>query len=94
MSILSNLRVYIASKWEVSSSEKLSKEDIKNIDSIEVVDSEFGLSACFHLKSGGQSYMPLSKDSELSVGDEIDPKDAKILTLSREGDKDIYRLEA
>lgn len=93
MDFLSKLQVY-ASKWSVTSEDKLSKEDIKAIDEIEVVESEYGLSACFHLVNGGKSYMPLSRDTDASVGDTLDPKKVKVLTLSREGDDDIYKLEA
>ena len=91
MGFLSKLTVY-AQSWKEESREKLPASDIKAIDKAEVVNSEFGLSACFFLKSGGRSYIPLSRDVEAEVGDVIPLNKAQVITLSREGDDDIFRL--
>lgn len=92
MGFLSKLTVY-AQSWKEESREKLPASDIKAIDKAEVVDSEFGLSACFFLKSGGKSYMPLSKDVKAVAGDSIPLNKAEVITLSRDGDDDILRLK-
>jgi hypothetical protein len=58
----------------------------------EVVPSDLGKSVCFFMKGGGQTYIPLSEQSKLEVGDELDLKTARLITLSRKGNSDIYRV--
>jgi hypothetical protein len=45
------------------------------------------------MKAGGQTFIPLSTNSTLGVGDSVDLTKAKLLQLHREGDADIYRVE-
>lgn len=78
--------------WTITNSRPFAPEEIAAVDRAEVVASQYGNSVCFFFKSGGQTYIPLSKQSELAVGDELDIKTAKLITLSREGEKDIYRV--
>jgi hypothetical protein len=59
----------------------------------EVVPSEYGNSVCFFMKSGGQTYIPLSNQSTLAVGDAVDLNKAKLLTLHRDGSADITRID-
>lgn len=92
MGLLDGLRIY-ASSWEVTSTDKLSASDIKSIEKAEVTSGTHGLSACFFLKAGGRRYMPLSRDVEAEEGDIIDLHDVKVLTLSKDGEDDIMRLE-
>lgn len=92
MGLLDGLRTY-ASSWEVTSTQKLSAADIENVEKAEVVASTYGLSACFFMKTGSRKYMPLSRDVEAEEGDLIDLRDAKVLTLSKDGEDDIVRLE-
>lgn len=91
MGFLDNLRVY-AQKWEETARSTFSKADRAKVEKCTVVESDYGLSACFHLVGGGVQYMPLSKDVDLEVGDTIDMEEAEVITLSRPGDNDIYRL--
>lgn len=93
MNIFSSLRVY-AGKWAVKASRAFSEEEINAVDHASVVDSQYGNSVCFVMKSGGQTFIPLSTNSSLSLGDDVDLSKAKLLTLGREGDADIYRVEA
>ena len=92
MNIFNSIRVY-AGKWQVKDSRAFSQEEIDAVDKASVVDSQYGLSVCFFLKSGGQSFIPLSSTSSLNVGDAVNLSAAKLLTLSREGDDDILRVE-
>lgn len=92
MGVFSTLQTY-AQPWEETEREAFTKEEIKEIKSAKVVKSEYGLSACFMLKSGGQRYIPLSREVQAEEGESIDVKNAEIVTLSRMGDDDIYRLE-
>jgi len=93
MNIFSSLRVY-AGKWAIKASRAFSEEEINAVDHASVVDSQYGNSVCFVMKSGGQTFIPLSTNSSLSLGDDVDLSKAKLLTLGREGDTDIYRVEA
>lgn len=92
MNIFSSLRVY-AGKWGVSASRDFTADEIGAVQSAHVVDSQYGNSVCFLMKSGGQTFIPLSTNSTLGIGDDVDLSKAKLLTLSREGDADIYRVE-
>ena len=93
MNIFSALRVY-AGKWNVKETRDFTQEEMDAIDTASVVDSQYGMSVCFFMKSGGQTYIPLSNDSSKSVGDTIDLKTAKLLTLGRQGESDIFRVKA
>ena len=96
MGFLDSLRTY-AGAWEVTNTEKLSAAEIKTIDKIEVVsrDNEWGtsVSMCFFMKGGGRKYIPLSRDSDLEDGDNVDPKSVEVITLERDGDDPIYRAD-
>jgi hypothetical protein len=91
MNIFSALRVY-AGKWSVSNSRKFTADEIAAVTSATVVDSQYGNSVCFMMKSGGQTYIPLDQNSNLGIGDSVDLSKASLLTLSRQGDADIYRV--
>lgn len=91
--IFQNLRVY-AGKWAVKASRKFTNEEISAVDHACVVDSQYGMSVCFFMKSGGQTFIPLSTNSTLALGDDVDLSKASLLTLERTGDADIYRIEA
>ena len=93
MNIFSSLTVY-AGKWAVKNARKFSEEEINAVDHASVVDSQYGSSVCFFMKNGGQTYIPLSTNSSLGLGDSVDLTKAQILTLHRDGDADIYRVEA
>lgn len=91
--IFSNLRTY-AAKWQVKNSRPFSAEEIAAVVSASVVPSDYGNSVCFMMVSGGMTYIPLSNTSKLTVGETVDLKSATLLTLSKDGESDIYRVEA
>jgi hypothetical protein len=43
---------------------------------------------------GGQTFIPLSQNSSKTVGESIDLSTAKLLTLGKDGEADIFRVEA
>ena len=92
MNIFAGLQVY-AGKWNVTDSRSFNDEDKAMISRAEVVASEYGNSVCFFMKSGGQTYIPLSNQSSLTVGDDVDLNKAKLLTLHRDGSDDITRID-
>ena len=91
MNIFSALKVY-AGKWNVKESRAFTSDEIAAVKSATVVDSQFGQSVCFLMHSGGQTYIPLDQNSSKMTGDSIDLSAAKLLTLERAGEADIYRV--
>lgn len=84
---------HVAEMWRISNSRHLTNEEILAISSNRVVKSQYGLSVEFSMKKGGVRYLPLLKENKLSENAKINLHDAKILTLSKEGEKDIYRID-
>ena len=91
--IFSSLRVY-AGKWNLKSSRAFSPEEIAAVASAVVVASQYGNSVCFTMVGGGQTFIPLSNSSSKTVGESIDVASAKLLTLEKDGEADIFRVEA
>ncbi len=91
MNIFSALRVY-AGKWNEKKVDVFSPEEIALVDKAEVVESQYGLSVCFFMKAGGQSYIPLDQNSSAAIGDTIDLTKAQVVTLEKKGENDIYRV--
>lgn len=91
MNIFGALKVY-AGKWQVKETKSFSQEEIGLVDKAVVVDSQYGQSVCFFMKSGGQTYIPLDQNSSKATGDAVDLSQASIVTLSKQGEADIYRV--
>ena len=91
--IFSTLRVY-AGKWNLKSSRAFSPEEIAAVSSAVVVASQYGNSVCFTMVGGGQTFIPLSNSSSKTVGESINLASAKLLTLGKDGEADIFRVEA
>ena len=93
MNIFNSLRKY-AGKWSVISTRAFTDEEQGAVISATVVPSQYGTSVCFMMVGGGQTFIPLSTGSHKAVGDTIDLSKASLLTLAKEGEENIYRLEA
>lgn len=93
MNIFSNLRVY-AGKWALKASRVFNQEELAAISSASVVPSQYGNSVCFMMVSGGKTFIPLDQSSTLGVGETVDLSKAELLTLTKEGEADIYRVKA
>lgn len=91
MNIFSNLRVY-GGKWSVKSTRRLSNEELDMVVKAQVVDSQYGNSCCFFMKSGTTTYMPMSTDASSGVGDFLDLRNLEIVTLEKDGENDILRV--
>lgn len=91
--IFSSLRVY-AGKWNLKSSRAFSPEEIAAVASAVVVASQYGNSVCFTMVDGGQTFIPLSNSSFKGVGESINLASVKLLTLEKDGESDIFRVEA
>lgn len=91
MNIFSALRVY-AGKWNVKDTRAFTSEEIAAVDTAKVVDSQYGQSVCFMMKSGGQTFIPLDQNSSKATGDIVDLNAASLVTLEKQGEADIYRV--
>ena len=84
--------------WTVKTTRPFDAEEIAAVDVADVVDSKYGLSVRFKMNAGDHAgdymYIPLCEYSLLKSGDTIDMTTAKLITLCREGEDDIYRVEA
>jgi hypothetical protein len=93
VNVFSSLKKY-AGKWNLKSSRAFSPEEVAAVAAATVVVSQYGNSVCFTMVSGEQTYIPLSQNSAKVVGDSIDLTSAKLLTLEKPGELDIFRVEA
>lgn len=93
MGFLDSIREY-AGSWNFKSKRNIAPEEIAEIKSAVVTPSQFGMSVCMTMLKGGVKYIPLSRDSSLAEGDVIDVKTMEIITLSKDGEKDILRVDA
>ena len=93
MNIFKKVKMY-ATKWQQTGSRNFTAEEIASVERTEVVASQYGNSVCFFMVGGGMSFIPLSKESSLGVGESVDMSTAKLLTLSKQGEDDILRVEA
>jgi hypothetical protein len=91
--IFASLRTY-AGKWAEKSRRAFSAEEVAAVSNAVVVNSNYGLSVCFMMKSGGQTFIPLSTTSSKGVGETVDLNEATLVTLEKQGEADIVRVEA
>ena len=103
LNIFASLKVY-AGKWTpkqnmvdenghpVPNPRNLSAEEIATIASAIVVPSQYGNSVQFTMVSGGLTYIPLDQNSNCATGEVIDLTKAKLTTLEKSGEADIYRV--
>ena len=89
--IFDSLPIY-AGKWSEKSSRNFTQEEIDAVDTAVVVSSAYGSSVRFMMKSGGQTYIPLSSNATAGVGEVVDLAKAKLITLSKSGESDIVRV--
>ena len=93
MNIFSALRVY-AGKWSEKNVRDFTSDEVAAVEQAKVVESQYGFSVCFFMKSGGQSYIPLDQNSSKGLDEVIDLTKAKLVTRQRPGEDDIYRVRA
>lgn len=84
---------HVSTEWMITSSRPFTEDEIMAVSSNRVVKSQYGLSVEFTMKKGGVTYIPLYRGSDDLIGAEIDLHIAEIFTLSKEGEKNIYRID-
>lgn len=78
-------------KWTIMSKRPFNQEEKDMVESAEMVSSKYGNSVKFNMKAGPAMYIPL-ESCHKKVGDHIDLDKCSILTLSKLGEKDIFRI--
>lgn len=91
MNIFSNLRVY-AGKWSVKETRAFTPDEISQVSQAVVVPSQYWNSVQFTMVSGGLTYIPLDQHSNCAAGEIIDLTKARLITLEKSGEADIYRI--
>ena len=91
MNIFASLKVY-AGKWTEKEVRDFSEEEIKAVTTAVVVPSQYGNSVQFIREEGGLSFIPLDQNANVGVGEMIDLTKAKLVTLEKQGEADIYRV--
>ena len=91
MNIFASLKVY-AGKWSEKETREFSAEEVAAITMAVVVPSQYGNSVQFIRRDGGMSFIPLDQNANAGVGEVIDLTKAKLVTLEKEGEADIYRV--
>lgn len=84
---------HYATPWAIKNSRKFTQEEKNAVDAAVVTNSNYGLSVCFTMVGGGKTFIPLSRDSELTAGDNFPMENASLITLEKEGEDDILRVE-
>lgn len=88
--------------WEETSRESITEcEDFDDVSSAEVTEHDFRqedgsiktrVSICLTMKNKQVRYLVLSRDSELEVGDAVEPSSIDIIELERNGET-IHRAD-
>ena len=61
------------------------KKELEVVNRAKVVQGQYTKLVCFYMNDGCQKYIPLCRQSHLSIGDEVDLNTAKLIKLSGEG---------
>lgn len=91
MNIFSNLQVY-AGKWSETGRRAFTEEEKAAVIQAVVVASQYGSSVQFTMRNGGLTFIPLDQNSSLGIGELVDLESAEIVTLSKSGENDIFRV--
>lgn len=79
-------------QWHIKSTRDFTQEEINAVSQAVVVSSQHGNSVQFTMVSGGVTYIPIEQNSDSVAGEIIDITKAKLLTLEKDGESDIYRV--
>ena len=91
MNIFNSFKKY-PTGWREVARRNFTQEEQDAVESVKVVESNYGFSACFVMRSGGAAFIPMANDVDVAVGDAIDISKAELVTLRREGNEDIFRV--
>jgi len=87
----SGIKLY-AGKYEVAEERPFTQSELEDIDAAATVASTWGTSVCLFLKSGYQAFIPLSDDSTVGPGQDIDPAKCVLLLLKKRNAADCRKI--
>lgn len=79
--------------WRVTNKRPFTGEEIKLVKEAFVVQTKAGYSVKFIFNDWKEAYIPVDEKSNVSICEIIDLENAMILTLSKPGHDDIYRVQ-
>lgn len=68
------------------------QEDKNLVASAHVVNSQYGMSACFLMKAGNMFFIPMDSTCNVAPGQALNLDDIKVVTLERQGNADIQKI--
>ncbi|QIU96225.1 hypothetical protein [Bacteroides faecium] len=80
-------------QWHIKSIRDFTQDEINAVSQAVVVSSQYGNSVQFTMISGGMTYIPIEQNSASVAGEIVDITKAKLLTLEKTGEIDIYRVQ-
>lgn len=80
-------------RWRVTNKRPFTKEEIKLVKEAFVVQTKAGYSVKFIFNDLSKKYIPVDESSNVSICEIIDLENAMLLTLSKSGQDDIYRVQ-
>ena len=88
-----DVQINTEEKWHVRERRPFTQEEIDVVRDNVVVECDYGYSVCFFLVGGGKTYIPLSDNASVGMGEPVDMTKAQLVTLSKKGENDILRIE-
>lgn len=79
-------------KWQIVERRPFTDDEKNAVERTNVVATKYGHSIHFFMKGGGQTYLPISSECHVHVGQSVDLDTAQIVVLSK-GAETIYRVE-
>jgi hypothetical protein len=76
------------SGWSIKEVRNFTQEEIDSFISNTIEPAEHGNAVRFDMKSGGRTYIPLAYSATKGVFETIDMQTAKLIIISKEGEKD------
>jgi hypothetical protein len=73
------------STWEIVNVRRFTEEELLMVKSAEIVEGQYGLCAKCFMVGGKTKFLDLGKYSNGQIGEKVDLKDARIITLERDG---------
>ena len=83
---------HVQEHWRLVEERPFTKEEINAVAKTKVVKSQYGSSVEFTMVQGGVSYIPMWDKDALPIGATLDMNKAKLMTLRKEGEKDLLRI--
>ena len=72
-------------KWDIVNTRRFSEEELAMVESTVIEECNYGLCAKCLMITGKTMYLNLGKCSNGNIGEKVDLKDARIITLKRNG---------